>query len=135
MLTALINVSAPHRKVLEDAGQPVPDAVAVRALVDTGASCTCIDPSALASLAITPTGSVPIHTPSTGAGAATMDQYDVSIVILGSSTSAPPLYLPVIPVVASALQAQGIQALIGRDILQQCVLVYNGSQGFFTLAF
>ncbi len=29
----------------------------------------------------------------------------------------------------------GIQALIGRDILANCVLVYNGNMNQFTLAF
>ena len=40
------------------------------------------------------------------------------------------------PVVASELfQAQGYHALLGRDILQRCVLTYNGSVGIFTLAY
>jgi len=28
-----------------------------------------------------------------------------------------------------------LNAFVGRDILQGCVLVYNGTMGFFTLAF
>jgi hypothetical protein len=38
-------------------------------------------------------------------------------------------------IAADLLQAQGIHALIGRDILMQCVLHYNGTTGTFTLAF
>ena len=33
-----------------------------------------------------------------------------------------------------ALAPQGLVALIGRDILAQCQLVYNGSDGSFTLS-
>jgi len=41
-----------------------------------------------------------------------------------------------IPVVATDLLVQhGFHALIGRDVLGECVLVYNGSMGLFTLAF
>ena len=40
-----------------------------------------------------------------------------------------------LPVIASELfAAQGFHALIGRDILSQCVFMYNGN-GFFTLAY
>lgn len=31
--------------------------------------------------------------------------------------------------------ALGVAALIGRDILQYCQLVYNGPEGFWTIAF
>jgi len=34
-----------------------------------------------------------------------------------------------------SLQQQGIQGLIGRDILSKCLLQYNGDMGFFTLAY
>lgn len=39
------------------------------------------------------------------------------------------------PVVESDLSAQGIQALIGRDILSDSLLVYNGYTGLFILSF
>ena len=45
------------------------------------------------------------------------------------------MYLATVPVVAAELQQQQIDALIGRDILSLCVLTYNGSMGWFTLAF
>ncbi len=46
-----------------------------------------------------------------------------------------PKYLQSIAVVETELISQGIDALIGRDILQHCVLIYNGGLGFYTLAF
>jgi hypothetical protein len=36
--------------------------------------------------------------------------------------------------VGAALSAQGLLALIGRDVLQSCILVYNGTTGAFSLA-
>jgi hypothetical protein len=38
-------------------------------------------------------------------------------------------------VIAAELSTQGIHALIGRDVLQDCILIYNGASGDFTLAF
>ncbi len=37
-------------------------------------------------------------------------------------------------VVGSQLSAQGIVALIGRDVLQHFLLVYNGPAGMFSLS-
>lgn len=138
IVNAVVGVSDARRAALSAANQPIPEFVAIRALVDTGASCTCIDPTALASLALPATGTVSMLTPSTGATPHSMDQFDVSIVI-PSVQGQPALVFPTIPVVASSVAAQGIQALFGRDILSSCVLVYNGgapgAAGLFTLAF
>jgi hypothetical protein len=35
--------------------------------------------------------------------------------------------------IGAPLAAQGLLVLIGRDLLQHCVLVYNGPAGGFTL--
>jgi hypothetical protein len=40
-----------------------------------------------------------------------------------------------VPVIESDLTGQGIGALIGRDLLAKCLLVYDGQAGVFTLAF
>jgi len=63
-----------------------------------------------------------------------MDQYDVGLAIFGRRED-PPLIHRTIPVIGTDLSAQGIDALVGRDVLKDCVLVYNGGTGTFTLAF
>ena len=120
---------------LTAAGQPIPALVPLRALVDTGASCTCVDPALISALGITPTGSIQVHTPSTGATPHTASQYDVSLVIPGATAGTPPYVLHTIAVTEAALATQGIDALIGRDVLDGCVLTYNGTIKLFTLAF
>ena len=40
-----------------------------------------------------------------------------------------------VAVAEAQLSIQGIQALIGRDVLKNCLLVYDGQNGTFTLAF
>lgn len=74
-------------------------------------------------------------TPSTGGTAVAAEQYDVSLIIPGADASHPALHMPTIAIVGSQLRDQGIDALIGRDILGSCVLTYNGSMGFYTLAY
>jgi len=76
-----------------------------------------------------------MHTPSTGSAPTTADQYDVGLAIFATQNQLP-LFREIVPVIAAELlQSQGIHALIGRDILSQCVLYYNGASGTFTLAF
>ncbi|HZF12839.1 MAG TPA: hypothetical protein VFE33_28965 [Thermoanaerobaculia bacterium] len=115
----------------------MPKPVPISALIDTGASCTCVDPSVLLGLKLTPTGSVSVNTPSTGATPHEAEQFDVALVI--PAPSGQPLVFQTIPVVsAELLIAQGFHALIGRDILDRCFFAYNGNNGaggIFTLAF
>jgi hypothetical protein len=135
ILSASVSVSEPRLAALKAAGRAIPQPVAIRALVDTGASCTCVDPTVLNTLGLTPTGSVSVNTPSTGATPHDTYQFDVALLIPGPSNSSP-LVFQTIPVVsAELLAAQTFHALIGRDILDKCVLVYNGGMKLFTLAF
>ena len=39
------------------------------------------------------------------------------------------------PLIQAHLSNQGIDMLIGRDVLDDCLMVYNGPDGTFTLAF
>ena len=136
LLLAYIGVSAARHTALTAAGLPIPNPVPIQALIDTGASCSCVDPSVLNSLGLTPTGIVTVNTPSTGTRPHTAQQYDVSIAIPGASPSHIPLFASNVPVVAAQLlTAQGFQALFGRDILADCLFTYNGSMGNFTLAY
>jgi len=136
LLGAYVGVSSARRTALLAASQPVPNPILIQALVDTGASGTCVDPSVLTTLGLSPTGSVTVNTPSTGNNPHVADQYDVSIVVPSGKPTHAPLIIPNLPVMcAELLAAQGIHALIGRDILSLCMLTYNGAEGFFTLAY
>lgn len=97
------------------------------ALVDTGASITCVDRILLEALKIPSVGVSEVFTPS---GRTQQNIYPVEI-------SFPQANLPKISfnqVLGSKLKDQGIVALIGRDVLQDFILVYNGPGGFVSLA-
>ncbi len=136
LVDAFVGVSQPRRVALTQSGQQVPALVQVRALIDTGASSSCVDPSVLSALGLSPTGSAPMITPSTGTTPHIADQYDISLLIPSATTSQLPLVFHAMPVACvELLLAQGFHALIGRDVLQQCLLTYNGNRNWFTLAY
>lgn len=136
MLNAAIGVSRERRSALTIAKLQIPQTVPIRALIDTGASATCIDPSALLPLQLTPTGIATVHTPSTKSNEPSEhEQYDISLIVPAAANQ-PPLVLHILPVIcADLLSSQGFHALIGRDVLSQCIFIYNGPAGFFTLAY
>ncbi len=106
----------------------------VRALIDTGATGTVIDFAVIKALGIVPTGQVLIHTPSTGGTPHACGQYDVALALL-MGPSQVHVISPAIPVIESNLAQQGIQALLGRDILSGGALWYNGQAGTLSVAF
>lgn len=107
-------------------GGAIPAPVSGIALIDTGASVTCIDNDLALSLGLRAVGSVSVNTPS-GVGIA-QTQYLGEVTLPGSAGNLWTL-------TGAVLAPQGIIALIGTDVLANCVLVYNGSAGAFTLAF
>lgn len=130
-----ISVSEGRRLALTAAGEAVPQMMFVRALVDTGASFTSVDPSVLTALSLTPTGTIDMVTPSTGQGTHTADTYDIDFQI-GAGPNDTPLIIQNLRVASCDLfLRQGIHVLVGRDILARCILVYNGALNFFSLSF
>jgi hypothetical protein len=87
LLDVLVSASAPRQTALTQAGQPVPPAQTARALIDTGASVTAIDPTILTALALTPTGQTTIHTPSTGNHGHSCSTYDIHLTLSHPSLS------------------------------------------------
>jgi predicted aspartyl protease len=132
LLDLMIGVSAPRMIALSQANVPLPAPIPIRALIDTGANGSCVDRDILKQLGVSPTGTVSIHTPSTGSALHMCNQFDVSFMVTAQNFQR---RFDAIAVIEADLATQGIQALIGRDVLSMCLFVYDGTAGTFSLAF
>ncbi len=62
-------------------------------------------------------------------------QFDVSV-SLAHADAALEMHLPSVLVIeAFFLPEEGIQAILGRDVLDYCLFIYDGLHGTYTLAF
>jgi predicted aspartyl protease len=108
-------------------GKAIPPARAGLALIDTGASVSCIDEQAAQDMKL-PVVDVGKMT-SASHDSHPCNLYPIQIVLpAGIAFGAP-------RAMGASLAAQGLIAIIGRDILQVCTLFYNGNAGQITLSF
>lgn len=133
---------------LKKAGVQVPPPQSAQFLVDTGASHTCVDPSIIDALGITAKGSVSMQTPSTDGVPVSCPVYDVQLILVPSlpaqmtpakighlmTSGGMTPHIRAISVMGAALKAQNISGLIGRDVLEHCLVFYNGHSQHFTIA-
>lgn len=128
---------------LRQSGQAIPQPVDVDALLDPGAERTCIDPAVVARVGLPLYAFAFTAAPGTGQAAVPLfgnvgvnTSHTAGITILHPSGHASPSYaVPNLIVQALALRPLGFDALIGRDVLAGCVLVYDGPTGSVTLAY
>jgi hypothetical protein len=104
-----------------------PPTVTGMALIDTGASMTCVDVQAAATLKVPIVGQMQLA--SVSHPTSTHPLYPIHIQFSGISVS-----VEAPRATGTPLASLGIVALLGRDALQTCVLIYNGVAGHFTLA-
>jgi predicted aspartyl protease len=107
-------------------GQTVPNPESGLALIDTGASGTCIDNGAAQrlQLPVIDTGNMVSASHTTP-----QNIYPVLIEVAGG------IRVNVPRAMGAELASQGLVVLIGRDFLQHCTLFYNGPSGALTLSF
>lgn len=97
----------------------------VIALIDTGASGSCINDPIAKELGLIARDIVTVQTPS---GSSSQPIYDLGFAL-------PSLTTTIIPIQAlgADLNNQPYNALIGRDILSLCTLIYNGWDNSYQL--
>jgi predicted aspartyl protease len=108
-------------------GIPLPQSVPGVALIDTGATSTCIDEAIAKQLNLPVVDVVSIA--SASHADAKQNVYPAMIEVVGI-----PIKFNALRAIGVPLANQGIQVLIGRDLLQHCTLFYNGMIGAFTLS-
>jgi hypothetical protein len=131
----LIGVSLQRQELLLSLNLPIPLPVRARGLIDTGSSGTLIDPFVVGQLSLSPTGLMSALTPSTGKDPRYFRCYDASLEILNLDDPTSPLIVHNLQVSEAELKIQGIQALIGRDVLSLCQFLFDGQSNSFSLSY
>jgi hypothetical protein len=117
---------------MQSAGIAIPAPAIANLLIDTGASGTAIDSTIVTQLGLQPTGTTTIRTPSTGMTPHTCSTYDVELTIPGAGTAR---HIPALAIIDGHYLSQGIQGLLGRDILKDARLIYGGPDNYCMLSF
>lgn len=131
MLPIRVMQSDQYVEALKKAGLPFASPTTILAILDTGASGSAIDKDIVNQLSLQYRGYAEIHTPSTGPNVDYRGVYDATVVI-GEGLS-PPL-VATLPLIECEFASRGFYALIGRDILNRCVLTFDGPAGSFHLS-
>lgn len=137
LIDVLIGPSPQRIAALKAAGITIPVMQKATFLIDTGASGTCVDQSVMQNLGLSPINYISIQTPSTNGSPIQCPVYDVQVIFQPSIHQSKPYQVPhirAVSVIETHLKSQGIDGLIGRDILEYCLLVYNGHTNSYTLA-
>lgn len=137
LVQCLLLPSQARRDALAAAGQPVPGSVNATLLIDTGASCTVLDMQVINQLGLQQTGSTAAHTPSTGTQSVSMPNYDVGLILVGRESQQHRIQqFANLPIVGSDFSAQqGMDGLLGRDVLKHARMTYAGADGLVLLSF
>ena len=102
-------------------------AIMVSALIDTGASTTAISQKVIKKLRLVARGTAKVYT--SNKDSEIRNEFDVA---LEFDTDA---YIGILRVLDANLQDHSIDCLIGRDILERGILIYNGPEKKITLSF
>lgn len=125
-LPVTLMVSDSHRQMLGQRGEPAPAATSGFALIDTGAGATCVDQTTADGAGLPVIGTAMMHTASHAEHEVPVYSGKLSIPSFGD--------VELEYAMGANLDGQNLIALIGRDVLQAAVLVYNGTDGAVSLS-
>lgn len=132
LLNVEVSVPSVLAQYLTEQDQPIPAPVSGLALIDTGASRSCVDVQAIESLGVSPIG---VTTIGSARGLGQHNLYPAKFRFPGVALETEFSSVVGVDLKGQSTGGQDIVVLVGRDVLSHCVLIYNGPGGFFTLAF
>jgi hypothetical protein len=133
VIDVLVGVDDGREQLLTKHQFPIPQALRIRAQLDTGSAVSLVDPRILKNLDLTPIGTTWIRTPSTGPAPHASNQYVVSILLGEKDTG---MHYPSVLVIEAVFGPEEvIQAVIGRDLLKKCTFLFDGGRNAFWFAF
>jgi hypothetical protein len=131
-LTVMIGLNGTTTAALVNQGQPIPPPLLVRAILDTGTDITCVVPQILHHFGLIPLVQKSTFTVS---GPVSVKLFEVSLSIpKAGGLTGPLLVLDQLVVMELPHPLPNLEALIGNDVLSQCLLIVDGPRGDFTLS-
>jgi predicted aspartyl protease len=125
VVQVLVTIEQNAGKALASQGKPVPIPEPGIALIDTGASNSCIDEKVAQKLGL----------PVIDQGSMLSASHEkVPCNIYPALIATPIMNFNIPRAMGASLAPHGLIAIIGRDVLQACVFFYNGLSGEFTLS-
>lgn len=128
-----ISIPSSLAEVYTKKNRAIPQPKSGWALIDTGATKSCVDDKVLIQLGVNPIDRTTIH----GSGG----KHEVNVFPAHMRfPTMPGFELEFSSAIGVNIQAQQVNnqpiiALLGRDILSRCLFVYNGTLGIFTISF
>jgi hypothetical protein len=113
-------------------GNSVPVPLYVTALVDAGCETTAVDPLIAQDLGLVTVGIGSTITPSTGQQPHYSPLYRIALAL---NDPAMKVNAQELTVIEAELDFNGFQVLLGRDVLRECVLIYDGPGKAFLLTY
>ena len=110
---------------------PLPSPITGPALIDTGATRSCIHVPIMSNLGVNPIGVVTSGTP---AGQVLHSLYPAHFTFPATNIEIDFTSVVGVDLSGQIINDQQLIALVGRDVLSMGILVYNGTTGTFTFA-
>lgn len=132
LLQVEVSIPPTLARFLTAQNQPIPPPVTGWALIDTGATSSCVDSKTITSLGVKPIG---VAVTGTAGGPVQQHRYPAKFRFPGEGLEIEFSSVIGVNLAGQSVAGHDIIVLLGRDVLSQCVFIYNGLGGFFTLAF
>ena len=131
ILPVEIGVPSALSKLLASQNKTIPAPMPGFALIDTGATRSCVDVNIISHLEIKPIGIVPLETP---AGPSQHNLFPAKFNFPAIKFEFEFSSVVGVSLGQKSIGGKQIIALIGRDVLSRCLLVYNGPKASFSIA-
>jgi hypothetical protein len=124
--------SSVRRSQMFRLGLNVPPPIEATLIIDTGADTTMINDQHMRALGLEPISQTRVMTSTSQGLSVPCDVYDISLEII-NRTGNPSWFIQPLAVLAKPLLNQATEGMVGRDVLSQGILVYDGPRNRFNL--
>jgi predicted aspartyl protease len=133
LVSVVVSIPAALRAHLSEKGMPIPAAHSGYALIDTGASSTAVDQTVFDALGVAPINKIKTSTPH---GEAESSVYPATIAFPDLAVTDMPMETLIgCNLKWKTVEGKEVIMLLGRDLLQYFLLVYNGKSNDVFLAY